>query len=139
MPASQCAPIADLAARARHVDLLCQQIVARLPAPLRDNVAFAGVRNDRVLLLVHSAAWATRVRMDQSRILAAVRSLGLAASSVTVKVAPTEPPTADSIVASAPSPETARAIRAAAAAVADPDLRALFFDLADAAERPLGG
>src|SRR6185312_2250189 len=63
-PLSQCAPIADLAARAREVDRTSQRIVPLLPAPLREHVGFAGVRNDRVLLLVESSAWATRVRME---------------------------------------------------------------------------
>lgn len=94
------------------------------------------MRNDRVLLLVESSAWATRVRMEQSRILAAVHSLGLAASSVTAKVMPLRA-SADGLAAT-PSltPRAVQSIRAAATAIADPDLRALFLELAATAENP---
>jgi len=102
---------------------------------LREHVGFAGLRNDRLLLLVESPAWATRARMDQTCILAAVRSLGYAASSVTAKVAPSLAPAGDSSTARPVSPGSARAIRATASAITDPDLRALFLELADLAER----
>lgn len=133
-PLSQCGPVADLAARAREVDLVSQRIVPNLPSPLREHVGFAGLRNDRLLLLVESPAWATRARMDRARILAAVHSLGFAASSVAAKVAPRLAPSGDSITTPPLSPGSARAIRAAAAAIADPDLRALFLELAALAE-----
>jgi hypothetical protein len=135
-PLSQCGPVADLAARAREVDLTCQRIVPNLPTPLREHVGFAGPRNDRLLLLVESPVWATRARMDQARILAAVHSLGFAASSVAAKVAPPMAPSGDSLTTRPPSPGSARAIRAAASAIADPDLRALFLELAALAESP---
>lgn len=133
-PLSQCAPVADLAARARELDNLSQRIVPLLPVPLRGHVRHAGLRNDRVLLLVESPAWATRTRMDQSRILAAVRSLGLAATSVTAKVAPFPAPRVDSATARGPSPRTAQHLRKAAMAISDPDLHALFLELAALAD-----
>ncbi|HET9817857.1 MAG TPA: DciA family protein [Rhodanobacteraceae bacterium] len=135
-PLSQCGPVADLAARARDVDQLSQRIVPLLPTPLREHVGFAGLRNDRLLLLVESPAWATRARMDQARILAAVHSLGLAAGSVTAKVAPLPTPSGDSATPRSMSPRTAQSIRDAASAIADPDLRALFLELAAPAESP---
>lgn len=107
-----------------------------MPPPLCEHVGFVGLRNDRVLLLVESPAWATRVRMEQARILAAVHSLGLAASSVTAKVAPLLISSGDFTTARPLSPRTAQAIRAAASAIADPDLRALFLELAALAESP---
>lgn len=125
-----------MVARARDVDRLSQRIVPLLPIPLRGHVGFAGLRNDRVLLLVESSAWATRVRMDQARILAAVHSLGLAASSVTAKVAPIPVSIGDSTATPKLSPRAAKAIRAGAASMADPDLRALFLELAALAENP---
>jgi hypothetical protein len=135
-PLSQCGPIADLTARARELDSMSSQIVALLPPPLREHTGFAGLRNDRVLLLVESPAWATRVRMEQTRILAAVHSLGLAATSVTVKVAPFRASDVDIATSRQVSPHTAQRIRAAAAAIADPDLKAVFLDLATLAEIP---
>ncbi|MGH8216154.1 MAG: DciA family protein [Rhodanobacteraceae bacterium] len=135
-PLSQCGPVADLAARARDVDLMSQRIVPCLPTPLRGHVGFAGLRNDRLLLLVESPAWATRVRMDQAHILAAVHSLGLAASSVTAKVAPCLAPSGDSATARPMSSRGAQTIRNAASAIADPELRACFLELAARAENP---
>jgi hypothetical protein len=135
-PLSQCAPVADLTARAREVDRLSQQIVPLLPMPLRKHVSHAGLRNDRVLLLVESPVWASRARMDQAGILAAVHGLGLAATSVTTKVMPIQAPNEDSATPRPASPQTAQHIRAAAMAVSDPDLRALFLELAALADNP---
>ena len=135
-PVSQCGPVADLAARARDVDLLSQRIVPCLTTPLRDHVGFAGLRNDRLLLLVESPAWATRARMDQARILAAVHSLGLAASSVAAKITPCLAPSNDSAAPRPLSSRGAQAIRDAASAIADPELRACFLELAAGAENP---
>lgn len=115
---------------------MSQRIVPLLPTPLREHVGFAGLRNDRLLLLVESPAWATRARMDQAHILAAVHSLGLAASSVTARVAPFPAPSGDSAPVRPLSPRTAQTIRDAASAIADPDLRALFLELAAVAENP---
>ena len=115
---------------------MSQRIVPLLPSPLRDHVRHAGLRNDRVLLLVESPIWATRARMDQSGILAAVRSLGLAATSVAAKVVPIPAPHGDSASARPPSPRGARHLRASAMAISDPDLRALFLELAALADNP---
>lgn len=115
---------------------MSQRIVPLLPIPLRDHVRHAGLRNDRVLLLVESPAWATRARMDQSRILAAVHSLGLAATSVAAKVMPLPASHGDSASVLSPSPRAAKHIRAAAMAISDPDLHALFLELAALAESP---
>lgn len=130
-PLAQCGAVSVLVARAHQVDQLSQRIVPSLPLPLRAHVSYAGLRNDQVLLLVESPAWATRVRTDQARILANVHSLGLAARAVAAKVvSPTT--TFDATISLPPVlPHTARGIRAAAAAVADPELRALFLTLAD--------
>lgn len=111
-------------------------MVPLLPTPLRDHVWHAGLRNDRVLLLVESPAWATRARMDQGRILAAVHSLGLAATSVTAKVVPLPVPPVESATLRTLSPHAAETIRAAASAIADPELRALFLELANQSTSP---
>lgn len=139
-PLAQCAPVADLAAHAREIEQSSRRIIPLLPVPLRNHVRHAAVRNDRILLLVESPAWATRVRMDQSRILAAVHhELGLAATAVAAKVVPPPAPRTDSATSRTPSPRTAQSIRAAALAIADPDLRALFMELAALEENPAAG
>lgn len=135
-PLSQCGPVADLAARARDVDRLSQRIVPLLPTPLREHVSHAGLHNDRILLLVESPVWATRVRMEQDRVLAAVRSLGLAANSVTAKVMPPRASSGTGATAPPLSPRARQSIRDAASSIADPELRTLFLELADHAESP---
>lgn len=125
--------MAELAARGRHAGQLSQRIVQSLPTPLRDHVTFAGLHHDRLLLLVESPAWVTRARMEQARILAAVRSLGLAATSVTTRVLPIQEP-GDTQTGATPAPMRADSIRAAAKAIADPGLHALFLELAARAE-----
>ncbi len=99
--------------------------------PLRAHVSYAALRNDQVLLLVESPAWATRVRTETARILANVHALGLAARSVAAKVVP--PTLAPDTAEHRPPvlPATIRGIRAAALAVTDPELRTLFLALAD--------
>lgn len=118
------------------MDHLSRRIVPLLPVPLRDHVRHAGLRNDRVLLLVESSAWVTRARMDQARILAAIQGLGLAATSVTAKVMPVRTSGGDAATAPRPSRHAAPHIRAAALGVSDPELHALFLELAALAEHP---
>lgn len=118
------------------MDHLSQRIVPLLPAPLRDHVRHAGLRNDRVLLLVESSAWVSRARMDQARILAAVQGLGLAATSVIAKVMPVGSRGDEPVTPRRPSPKAAPHIRAAALGVSDPELHALFLELAELAEDP---
>lgn len=135
-PVAQFAPVADLIARAREIERTSRRIIPLLPMPLRDHVCHAGVRGDHVLLLVESSAWATRARMDSSGILAAVRSIGLAAASVTARIAPGPTPT-DALRPTGGKPRPpAGTVRAAAAAIADPDLRTLFLELASLTGNP---
>ena len=136
-PLAQCGPLADLATRAREAGQRSRQIVPLLPAPLREHVGFAAVHNDAILLLVESAAWATRARMEQARILAAAHSLGLAARTVTARVALPPPPASEPATAGPTVTDgAAQSIRAAASSMADTDLRELFLKIAALAETP---
>jgi hypothetical protein len=129
-------PVARLAQRARELDTLDRQLRATLPAPLRDHVRFADLRDGRLVFLAPSSAWASRVRLYQAQILEAARALGAMAFSVAVKVAPlpVEPPGPDPLKPL--STEAARHLRAAAASLSDPTLRDLFLDLASVADKP---
>lgn len=135
-PVGQFAPVADLIARAREIERTSRRIIPLLPMPLRDHVCHAGVRGDHVLLLVESSAWATRARMDSSGILAAVRGVGLAAASVTARIAPRPTPSDASPPTGGKPRPPAGTVRAAAAAIADPDLRSLFLELANLTGKP---
>lgn len=136
-PLSQCAPITGLAARGRDLDRMSRRIIPLLPEPLAGHVRYAGLRNDRIVLLVESPVWASRARMDAPRVLAAVRKLGVAATSVSAKVLRASTAADAPVVVSRPAPHTAQSIRAAAPTIADPELRALLLELADlSADQP---
>lgn len=136
MPLVDCGSFATLARKAGTLEALDRALRQTLPSPLREQVRFADLRNDRLVFLASSPAWASRLRLMQTQILATARAIGTCASSVTVKVAP-QPPVATAPDRSKPlSPAAATHLRAAAASLSDPELRNLFLDLASLAETP---
>ncbi|MEO7148804.1 MAG: DciA family protein [Rhodanobacteraceae bacterium] len=127
--------MAELTAQARKRDDLDQRLRQSLPPPLDQQIRLADLRDGRAVLLAPSPAWAARVRMANSQILAALRALGVQADSVTVKIVPAPLSKPESISASMPlSRATAQHLRSAAKTVADPELRALFLEMASFAE-----
>ncbi len=132
-PVAQCGAVADLVARARELDHLNRRLRPHLPPVLAEHVTLAGLRNDRAYLLAPTPAWAARVRMEQSRTLAALRAAGIAAAAITVRVASTPAVIGDRKTAERMSHATAQRLRAAAASMTDPELRALFLELASCA------
>ena len=92
-PIAECGSFATLAKKAGMLEALDRALRQTLPSPLREQVRFANLRNDRLVFLASSPAWASRLRLMQTQILAAARAIGTCASSVTVKVAP-QPPAA---------------------------------------------
>lgn len=133
--AAQYANVTALAAQARAREDLDRRLRQALPPPLNEQIRLAGVRDGHAVLLTPSPAWAARVRMAQTQILAALHALGAQADSVTVKIVPAPLPQPASVAASVPlSRATAQHLRAAAKAVADPELRALFLEMASLAE-----
>ena len=133
-PLADCGGFARLAAKAAELDALDRALRQTLPTSLRDQVRFARARGDRLVFLASSPAWASRLRLMQAQLLATAHALGTRASSVTVKVAP-QPPAATEPDRSKPlSPAAALHLKAAAASVTDPELRALFLELASLAE-----
>ncbi|KRE88782.1 hypothetical protein ASG87_09445 [Frateuria sp. Soil773] len=131
---AECGSFASLAKKARELDALDRALRQTLPSPLREQVRFAHLRNDRLVFLASSPAWASRLRLMQTQILATARAIGTSASSVTVKVAP-QPPAATLPDRSKPlSPAAAVHLKAAATSITDPELRALFLELASIAE-----
>lgn len=133
-PVAQCAPVRALSARARELDNLDQQLRRSLPPPLNDRLHYAGLRGTRATLLAESPAWASRARMAQPRILAALRALGVQAETILVKVVIAPPRPAEPNASLPISAASARHLRAAAKAIADPELRALFLEMASFAE-----
>lgn len=137
-PIAQCAPVRALSARARELDNLDQQLRHSLPPPLNERLRYAGLRGTRATLLAPSSTWASRARMAQPKILAALRALGVQAETILVKVvvAPSQP--AEPIASLPLSAASARHLRAAAKAIADPELQSLFLELASFAEKDSG-
>jgi hypothetical protein len=132
---TDCGSFATLARKAGALEALDRALRQALPLPLREQVRFADLRHDRLVFLASSPAWASRLRLMQTQILATARAIGTCAGSVTVKVAPHQPPANVEPDRSKPlSPAAASHLRAAAASVTDPELRALFLGLASLAE-----
>lgn len=129
-----CGSFATLARKAGALEALDRALRQTLPSPLREQVRFADLRNNRLVFLASSPGWASRLRLMQTQILATARAIGTNASSVTVKVVP-QPPVATTPDQSKPlSPAAAAHIRAAAASFTDPELKDLFLELASLAE-----
>lgn len=129
-----CGSFATLAKRAGALEALDRALRQTLPSPLREQVKFADLRNNRLVFLASSPAWASRLRLMQTQILASAHAIGTSASSVTVKVVP-QPPVAKLPDQSKPlSPAAAAHIKAAAASFTDPELKDLFMELASLAE-----
>ena len=135
-PVAQCAPVLALSARARELDELDRRFRQALPAPLNERLRLAGLRGNRAVLLAPSPAWATRARTAAPRVLTILRTLGLNADSVLVKVVPEAPVRGEPITSLPPlSAASASHLRSAAKAMSDPALRDLFLELASFAGR----
>ncbi len=129
-----CGSFATLAKKAGALEALDRALRQTLPSPLREQVRFANLRNDRLVFLASSPAWASRLRLMQTQILATAQAIGTCASSVTVKVAPTPPVELPPEKAKLLSVASATHLRAAAASFSDPEMRALFLELASLAQ-----
>ncbi|MEO7067805.1 MAG: DUF721 domain-containing protein [Rhodanobacter sp.] len=131
---ADCGSFAALAQKAGALEALDRALRQTLPSPLREQVQFADLRNDRLVFLASSPAWASRLRLMQTQILSSARAIGACASLVTVKVV-TPPP-----VVAAPnrvkplSPAAATQLRAAAASSPDAEWQELFLRLASLAD-----
>lgn len=131
---ADCGSFASLARKADALEALDRALRQTLPSPLREQVRFANLRNNRLVFLASSPAWASRLRLMQAQILASASAVGACASSVTVKVAP-QPPAVTVPEQSKPlSPAAAAHLRVAAASSTDPEWRDLFLQLASFAE-----
>jgi hypothetical protein len=102
---------------------------------LNERLHYAGLRGTRAVLLASSPTWASRARMAQPKILAALRALGVQAETILIKVVVAPPQPAEPIASLPLSAASARHLRAAAKAIADPELQALFLELASFAEK----
>jgi len=85
-------PSSSLGKTLQHVRLLqrVQRILSvSLEPSLRDQFQVANIRQNRLILLAPSSAWATRLRMESANLIHAMREAGFAElCSVEVRVAP---------------------------------------------------
>lgn len=130
---AECSSFAALARKAGELDALDRALRQTLPTPLRDQVRFAHLRNGRLVFLASSPAWASRLRLMQTQILATASAIGACASSVSVKVAPPLPIEVIPNRTRSLSSGAAAHLNAAAAATSDLELRQLFQALASVA------
>jgi hypothetical protein len=133
-PLADCGSFAALAEKAGKLEALDRALRQTLPSPLREQVRFANLRNDRLVFLASSPAWASRLRLMQAQILASARAIGASASAVTVKVASPSPVATVPTQSRPLSPAAATHLKAAAASSTDPEWRELFLELASFAD-----
>jgi hypothetical protein len=134
-PATECIPLGALVERARSLDALDGRLRSVLPAALAAETRLADCRNGRLVFLASSPTWAYRIRLHQAELLAEARAaLGGDVERFAVKVAPlpTVPP--DPTRPKPLSAATAQHLRAKATALSDPELRALYLNLASLAD-----
>lgn len=77
---------AGLAARAGRLADLGARLNRVLPSALSAQVRLANLRDGKLVFLVASPAWATRLRYSQALVLEAARQLGLDVQGLVVKV-----------------------------------------------------
>jgi hypothetical protein len=133
-PAADCIALDTLADRARALDALDQRLRSLLPAAVARETRLADVRDGRIVFLASDPTWASRIRLHQATLLAEARTaLGGGVERFAVKVAPLPAVPPEPAKPKPLSAATARHLRAAAKALPDPELRALYLQLASIA------
>jgi hypothetical protein len=109
--------------RAKALDALDRKLRQSLPPTLAAHVRLGNVRDGRLVFLVTSPVWKAKLRLHADALRDAAAAAGLQASGMTVKVATMQPVPPDAAPRTPLSPVARDNLRAAAAAVADPELR----------------
>ena len=131
----ECSPVAALTARARALDALDHKLRQPLPDPLRHQCRLADIRAGRLVFLASSSAWAAKLRLQQTALLAEARKIsGLTIEKFAVKVAPLPSLSPEQTRRKPLSHAAAEHLKAAARSVADPELRAVYLRLASLAD-----
>ncbi len=126
--------LARLAERAQWLEALDLKLRQSLPPPLDQHCRLANVRDDRLVFLVATPGWKARLRLHADTVLAAAAEVGLTVQGLTVKVATMPPITPGDAPHTPLSPAARDALRSAAAATDDPQLRSRLLALASLAE-----
>lgn len=135
MPIGECISLDTLAKRARALDLLDGKLRHHLPDALARECRLADLRNGRLVFLATSPTWATRLRLHQATLLETARAaFGNAVEHFVVKVAALPPVPPEPTRPKPLSAAAASHLRSAAKTMSDPELRALYTQLASLAE-----
>jgi hypothetical protein len=118
---------------ARWLAALDARLLRQLPPALRGHVMLANVRDGRLAFLADNPAWATRLRTLGPEVVACAKALGVQADRLAVKVAPLPVFPRDSASRIPLSKAAREHLRAASESVADPELKALFLEMASLA------
>jgi hypothetical protein len=136
-PAAECISLDAIAKRARVLDELDERLRHLLPPAVARETRLADFRNGRIVFLASSPVWASRIRLHQAALLTAARAaLGGTVEHFAVKVAPLPTVPQEPTKPKPLSAAAARHLRAAATTITDPELRALYLDLASIATDP---
>jgi hypothetical protein len=126
--------LGSLVERVHMLDALDRQLRQSLPEALRQQCRLANVRADRLVFLVNSPVWSAKLRLHADALFRAAAAVGLEVGSLTVKVATMQPVPRDQAPHTPLSPAARDALRAAAGAVADPELKDRLLHLASLAD-----
>ena len=134
VPIAECAGLGTLANRARALDMLDGKLRHHLPETLARECRLADLRNGRLVFLATSPTWATRLRLHQATLLAEARAAsGDAVERFVVKVAALPPVLPEPQRSKPLSTTAANHLRSAAKTMTDPELQALYLQLASLA------
>ncbi len=77
----------EIIQRAQNMDALTTALRAELPADAAENLLAANLREDGALVVICvSSAWASRLRFESDKLIAAARKMGLSVTSCKVSV-----------------------------------------------------
>ena len=116
-------PAGDPLRRALWLDALDRRLRPCLPSSLSAHARLANFSNGRLVFVVDSPIWRTKVRLAAPELLDAARSIGLDAAEVVVKAttAPLAPPVRVERTAIPMSAAASDALQAALASLKDAD------------------
>lgn len=123
--------LGPLIARARELDELDRRLRGCLPTPLADHCRLGNVRDDRLVFLVTSATWSTTLRLHADEILSAAQALGLPGRILAVKIVSKQPVDVKQKPCLPLSGFARESLKAAAAGVSDPGLKAQLLKLSE--------
>ncbi len=119
--------------RAMQLHALDRQLRQSLPEPLASHVRLGNLRQDRLVFLADTPAWASRLRLHAGILVDAARAAGLPATEIAVKVATMRPVPPDAAPPARLSQAAREHLLAAAAATTDEELKSRLLRLASMA------